>query len=534
MFIYLSFRRNRAINPEQNKWIIYSDSIKIDSDGETVQFQLKNEATGKSFSATLSSLLSGQAFRLRVEEPNSVKERFDAEQLVLMPNLKKSKVTIKDQSADAFTLEVNDDVNKQKNKLVVTANPFRIDVYSGNDLVIVGNQQGLFNFEHNRAKPQGLLKKAFYYLAKWFVSKAESETDESCTESCWEENFKGNTDSKPNGPMSVGMDFTFVGFKHVYGIPSHADSFSLKNTKGTSDPYRLYNVDIFEYELYNPMSLYGAYPLMVAHSTSPKTVGLFWLNPSETWIDIESSNSGITGLLSNLVSDQKPNKLTHWISETGIIDVFFLLGPSVSQVMMQNAQLLGTTQLPPIYSIGYHQCRWNYFSVEEVMDVDNKADIYDIPLDSIWLDVEYTDGRSKKYFTWDPITFKDHEAMIRNLTSKGRRLIAIIDPHLKKDSNYPVYQEALSNGYLTKDSKDDKEFEGWCWPGSSGWGDFLNPAVRDWWGDKFDPKYFPGCENCLVDIWNDMNEPSVFNGPEITAPRDMRVRIFFLSYFYSL
>lgn len=528
LFLFLSkleYRRNRAINPEQNKWIIPTESIQIGSDGETVTFQVKNEVTGNSFQAILSSLLSGQSFRLRVDEPNSAKKRFDSESVVLMPNLKNSKLTLRDQSASGFTVEVNDEVNKQKNKLVIAANPFRVDVYSGNDLVMVGNQRGLFNFEHYRAKPQGLFWRSFYYLAKWFVSNAEGETDESCTESCWEESFKGSTDSKPHGPMSVGMDFTFVGFDHVYGIPSHADSFSLKNTKGSTDPYRLYNVDIFEYELYNPMSLYGAYPLMVAHSTAPKTVGLFWLNPSETWIDVESSNTGITGLLSNLVSEQKSNKLTHWISETGTIDVFFLLGPSVSQVMAQNGQLLGTTPLPPIYSIGYHQCRWNYFSVEEVMDVDSKADIYDIPMDSIWLDVEYTEGRSKKYFTWDHITFKDHVDMIKNLTSKGRRLITIIDPHLKKDNNYPVYQEALTNGYLTKDAKEDKEFEGWCWPGSSGWADFLNPTVRDWWADKFEPKFFPGCEDCLVDIWNDMNEPSVFSGPEITAPRDMRVSL---------
>lgn len=33
------------------------------------------------------------------------------------------------------------------------------------------------------------------------------------------------------GPASVGMDFSFVGFKHVYGIPEHGDVFPLRNTK---------------------------------------------------------------------------------------------------------------------------------------------------------------------------------------------------------------------------------------------------------------------------------------------------------------
>lgn len=161
--------------------------------------------------------------------------------------------------------------------------------------------------------------------------------------------------------MSVGMDFTFVDFDQVYGIPEHADRFALKNTKGTTDPYRLYNVDIFEYEAETPMSLYGAYPLMLAH-TPARTVGLFWLNPSETWIDIESSNTGISGMLSNLVSGETKNKLTHWISETGSVDAFFLLGPKAPDVLRQNAKLTGTTQLPPLYSIGYHQSRWNYWT----------------------------------------------------------------------------------------------------------------------------------------------------------------------------
>ena len=184
---------------------------------------------------------------------------------------------------------------------------------------------------------------------------------DECTDSCWDESFKSHTDTKPYGPMSVGMDFTFVDFDQVYGIPEHADRFALKNTKGTTDPYRLYNVDIFEYEAETPMSLYGAYPLMLAH-TPARTVGLFWLNPSETWIDIESSNTGISGMLSNLVSGETKNKLTHWISETGSVDAFFLLGPKAPDVLRQNAKLTGTTQLPPLYSIGYHQSRWNYWT----------------------------------------------------------------------------------------------------------------------------------------------------------------------------
>ena len=322
--------------------------------------------------------------------------------------------------------------------------------------------------------------------------------------------------------MSVGMDITFVNCDNVYGIPEHSDRFNLKNTKGSGDPYRLYNVDIFEYEAESPMALYGAIPMMVGHSPD-HTTGVLWLNPSETWIDIESSNSG--SFFSSIISSSSTakHKLTHWISETGLIDLYVMFGPKPKDVLKQNAQLAGTQQLPPVYSIGYHQCRWNYWSQDEVNEVDVRADEHDIPMDAIWLDVEYTEGRSKKYFTWDPVTFSNPKSLVSNLTSKGRRLITIIDPHLKKDSNYHVYNEAAGNNFFIKD-KNDNDYEGWCWPGASFWPDYLNPKVRLWWGEKFDPKHFPGFDG-LVDIWNDMNEPSVFSGPEITAPRDLRVKL---------
>jgi alpha 1,3-glucosidase len=80
--------------------------------------------------------------------------------------------------------------------------------------------------------------------------------------------------------------------EHVYGIPQHADTFSLKDTSGT-DPYRLYNLDVFEYELWNPMALYAAIPFMMGHGgSSGTTTGLFWLNAAEGWIDIKKESMG--------------------------------------------------------------------------------------------------------------------------------------------------------------------------------------------------------------------------------------------------
>ena len=205
------------------------------------------------------------------------------------------------------------------------------------------------------------------------------------------------------------MDFTFHDTDNVYGIPEHADKFSLQDTSN-SDPYRLYNLDVFEYELWNPMALYAAVPFMVGHNAK-RTTGVFWLNAAETWIDVRKSSNGVLSSLKNLVSSSQPRVDTHWMSETGIIDAFVLLGPKPKDVSRQYMALTGPTPLPPEFSIAYHQCRWNYNDQKDVVTVSAKFDEHDIPMDIMWLDIEHTDG--KKYFTWDSRKFPDSLGMVQ-------------------------------------------------------------------------------------------------------------------------
>src|SRR4051812_8199575 len=105
-------------------------------------------------------------------------------------------------------------------------------------------------------------------------------------------------------------------FLSFTGIPSHAADFSLKGTRGSqsgdfNEPYRLYNLDVFEFELNEPMSLYGAVPLMHSHTAKTSTA-LYWNNAAETFIDV-NDGTGSNGF----------QKETHWISETGVLDAFF-------------------------------------------------------------------------------------------------------------------------------------------------------------------------------------------------------------------
>ncbi len=261
------------------------------------------------------------------------------------------------------------------------------------------------------------------------------------------------------------------------------------------------------------MTLYGAIPFMQAHRKD-STVGVFWLNAAETWVDIVKRK--VTSNPLSLGIGAKTDTETHWFSESGLLDVFVFLGPTPKDVVSQYSELTGYTQLPQQFAIAYHQCRWNYVTDEDVKDVDKKMDRHRIPYDVIWLDIEYTDG--KKYFTWDAHTFPDPLGMQKQLDNHDRKLVAIVDPHIKNEANYPVVDELKSKSLAVK-NKDNNIYEGWCWPGSSHWVDCFNPAAIEWWRSLFTYKSFTGTASNAF-IWNDMNEPSVFNGPETTMPKD--------------
>ena len=90
-------------------------------------------------------------------------------------------------------------------------------------------------------------------------------------------------------------------------------------------------------------------------------------------------------------------------------------------------------------------------------------------------------------------------------------MVVIVDPHLKRTPDYPVYQQAAELGLLVK-NKDNQDYEGWCWSGSSAWVDFFNPASWEWWKLLYKPHQLPDGQwswtesTTDVHIWNDMNE----------------------------
>lgn len=110
--------------------------------------------------------------------------------------------------------------------------------------------------------------------------------------------------------------------------------------------------------------------------------------------------------------------------------------------------------------------------------------------------------------------------MQKNISSHGRKMVTIVDPHIKRDNNYAIHKLATEKGLYVK-TKDGADFDGWCWPGSSSYLDFTAPHVRQWWAEQFALDKYHGSTLDLF-TWNDMNEPSVFNGPEVSMQKDTK------------
>ncbi|RXK42031.1 alpha 1,3-glucosidase [Tremella mesenterica] len=387
--------------------------------------------------------------------------------------------------------------------LEVQHKPFKIIQSREGKPMVIMNERGLFHMEHFRVKEveagQELLSEG-----EQMVIQNDNSWFEESDKDMFEETWKKWTDSKPKGPEALSIDLTFPGVQHVFGLPEHASPLSLPDTIGTdaqySEPYRLFNVDIFEYLADSPMSLYGAIPLLHAVSKS-HAVGVLNLIASDTWVDVLHTKAGVQ---------------THWMSESGILDLFILPGPTPDALFEQYAALTGPTPLPPQWSIGYHQCRWNYNDEPDVLGVQAGFDEADMPLDVTWLDIEYAEEH--RYFDWDPKHFPDPVRMLDAVAEKGRKMVAIVDPHIKKTDSFRIYSDAKELDILVKKS-DGSNFEGWCWTGSSVWVDFFNPKSWDWWMKMFGFSVWKESSPALF-IWNDMNEPSVFDGPEISVPRD--------------
>ena len=172
------------------------------------------------------------------------------------------------------------------------------------------------------------------------------------------------------------------------------------------------------------------------------------------------------------------------------------------------------------------------------MERNRKFTDYGFPIDVLWSDIEYSqqydDPEGYEYFKFNPQNFTDTQISDMNsqIEASGRRIVVIVDPHIKASEDYFVYAQGIdlqnqeqpkgniSNIFVRESaSSGSKPFYGESWPGNSTWIDFLNENAQEFWGNLFDYSVFKG-SNYMYSFWNDMNEPDVRSTDSHTFPTD--------------
>jgi alpha-glucosidase len=293
--------------------------------------------------------------------------------------------------------------------------------------------------------------------------------------------------------------------EHVYGFGEKTGEFDKRGRYRGGYVYAMWNSDTYAYgEDTDP--IYASVPFFMVLRQG-RAHGVFFDNTFRTIFD---------------VGREAEDRLSFG-SEDGEMDYYFIDGPTPADVVRRYTTLTGRTPLPPLWSLGYHQCRYSYYPESRVRFIAQNFRERRIPADVLWLDIHYLQGYNP--FTWDRERFPDPARMIRDLRAQGFRVVTIVDPHPKKQPGWPVYESGLAGDHFVK-NPDGSVYEGNVWPsqaekdpGPSVFPDFTKPEARRWWGTLFKEPY---TDLGVAGIWNDMNEPAVFREPTHTMPLDVR------------
>lgn len=272
---------------------------------------------------------------------------------------------------------------------------------------------------------------------------------------------------------------TLQGNEAVYGL---GDQPAEPNLRGKE--FELWGTDTYAYN-YGSNPLYKNIPFFIV-SKPEMSFGIFLDSSHRTYFNFQNGKSGFG------TTDRDKT-------------YYLFTGANASEVVEKYHLLTGTPDLPPLWALGYHQCRWSYFPEKRVRQIARKFRKLKIPCDAVYLDIDYMDGF--RCFTWDKKLFPDLPGLIRRLRKQGFKTVVMINPGIKKDKRYKIWKSGMEAGIFCR-LPDGSLFEGNVWPGKCNFPDFTHPDTRKWWEATFKDFLL---ETGIEGIWNDMNEPALYD-----------------------
>lgn len=272
--------------------------------------------------------------------------------------------------------------------------------------------------------------------------------------------------------------------ERFYGM---GDKTGFLNKRGYA--YENWNSDIPQLHHENMPALYKSIPFYIGKGAG-YVYGMFFDNTFHSYMDFGKESSDYF----------------YYGADEGNLDFYFMAGEAIADIVEHYTYLTGRAPLPQLWTLGYHQCRWGYESAKDIRTVAKAMREHGIPCESVQYDIDYMDGY--RVFTWDDKEYEPAGQLIKELEQDGFKAVCIIDPGVKVDKGYSVYDEGIKKDYFAHD-KDGDVYVNEVWPGDAVYPDFGREDVRKWWANNH--KFLTDIG--MQGIWNDMNEPASFRGP---------------------
>lgn len=273
----------------------------------------------------------------------------------------------------------------------------------------------------------------------------------------------------------------------LYGLGEHSDPFRLNTTNYTRTIWARDSFSIPE-----GSNLYGSHPFYVEQRKSGSH-GVFLLNSNGMDVVIDKAN--------NL-------QYLEYNTLGGVLDFYFLAGPSPVEVTQQYAQVVGLPTLQPYWGLGFHQCRYGYQDVFDVAEVVYNYSKAGIPLETMWTDIDYMDRR--RVFTLDPDRFPlvKMRELVSHLHKNNQHYIVMVDPAVAYQ-DYGPFQRGVKDGVFLHQAN-GSVYKGVVWPGVTVYPDWFSANVSRYWTGEF-ARFFDADSGVDIDaLWIDMNEPANF------------------------
>lgn len=268
-----------------------------------------------------------------------------------------------------------------------------------------------------------------------------------------------------------------------YGL---GDKTGFLNKRGYE--YMTWNTDNPDPQVDCFKALYKSIPFFITLKKNG-VFGIFFDNTFRSWFDLGKESDGYYG----------------FSAEEGNLNYYFIGGSTMKEVVQGYTYLTGTVPLPQKWTLGYHQSRWGYMSEADIRRIAEGMQEHRIPCDAVHMDIDYMENY--KVFTVNQERFPDMKGLMEDVHSMGMHLVTIMDPGVKIEKDYSIYEEGMEKGYFAKNT-DGSVYENAVWPGPAVFPDFGQEKVRKWWGENYRSLMEAGVDG----IWTDMNEPASFNG----------------------